>query len=188
MQGNLLDDTELIGVLAVTKSAVAQVNQKLQGASDTTEHIREACEEYRPVAKRAQILYFLIMQFSVVNCMYQTSLSQVSRHTLVTLVSENCICHEYLTHPCNLSNYKAAFANGSSLILFRVTQFDQLYGLAIDKAEKAILPHKRIENINERLTYDIYSYFQRGLFEAHKMVFGLMLAFAILVAAGKVNC
>ena len=88
MQGNLLDDTELIGVLAVTKLTVWQVNQKLQGASDATQRISEACEEYRPVAKRAQILYFLIMQFSVVNCMYQTSLTQVKRQeTLVTLAS-----------------------------------------------------------------------------------------------------
>ena len=78
MQGNLLDDTELIGVLAVTKSTAAQVNQKLQGASETRRRISEACEEYRPVAKRAQILYFLILQFSVANCMYQTSLTQVS--------------------------------------------------------------------------------------------------------------
>lgn len=66
-------------------------------------------------------------------------------------------------------------------------QFARLYGLAIDRAERAIVPHKRIDNINERLTYDIYLYFQRGLFESHKMVFGLMLALAVLVAAGKVS-
>ena len=77
LQGNLLDDTELIGVLAVTKSTAAQVNQKLLGASEARRRISEACEEYRPVARRAQILYFLILQFSVVNCMYQTSLAQV---------------------------------------------------------------------------------------------------------------
>ena len=65
-------------------------------------------------------------------------------------------------------------------------QFEQLYGLAIDRAEKAVMPSKRINNINERLTYDVYLYFQRGLFEGHKLVFGLMLAFAVLVAAGKV--
>ena len=64
----------------MTKMTVGQVNQKLQGASEATEHINEACEEYRPVAKRAQIIYFLILQFSVVNCMYQTSLYQVTPH------------------------------------------------------------------------------------------------------------
>ncbi len=95
--------------------------------------------------------------------------------------------YEYLTHPCILSNYKTDLAHDLILMLSSVVQFDQLYGLAIERAEKAIMPHKRIENINERLTYDIYLYFQRGLFEGHKMVFGLMLAFAVLVAAGKVS-
>ncbi|CAK0759668.1 Dynein gamma chain, flagellar outer arm [Coccomyxa viridis] len=141
MQGNLLDDTELIGVLAVTKSTAAQVNQKLQGASETRRRISEACEEYRPVAKRAQILYFLILQFSVVNCMYQTSL----------------------------------------------TQFNHLYELAIDTAERAVVASKRIENITEHLTYEIFLYFQRGLFERHKIVFALMLAFAVLTSSGKVK-
>lgn len=65
-------------------------------------------------------------------------------------------------------------------------QFDRLYEMAIDGAERAAVPNKRIENINERLTYDVFLYFQRGLFEGHKIVFGLMLAFAVLVAAGKV--
>ena len=77
MQGNLLDDSELIGVLAVTKATAGEVNEKLAGASTTKSRISEACEEYRPVAHRAQLIYFLVAQFSTINCMYQTSLSQV---------------------------------------------------------------------------------------------------------------
>jgi dynein heavy chain, axonemal len=113
-QGNLLDDTELIDVLAVTKQTAQDVSDKLANASETNRKINEACEEYRPVAHRATLIYFLIAEFSVVNCMYQTSLAQ----------------------------------------------FNELYERAIDAAERANMPSKRITNIIDTLTYHLYLYIQ----------------------------
>ncbi|KAK9865923.1 hypothetical protein WJX84_001850 [Apatococcus fuscideae] len=139
--GNLLDDTELIDVLAVTKQTAQEVNERLVGASETNKKINEACEEYRPVARRATLCYFLIAEFSVVNCMYQTSLNQ----------------------------------------------FNALYEQSIDNSEKAALPSKRIVNIIDFMTYEIYLYIQRGLFERHKVIFALMLTNKLLVSAGKVR-
>ena len=78
LQGNLLDDKELIDVLAITKATSAEVTERLKGASETEVKIKDACEEFRPVAHRATLLYFLVAEFSTVNCMYQTSLAQVS--------------------------------------------------------------------------------------------------------------
>ncbi|KAJ9508838.1 hypothetical protein QJQ45_028152, partial [Haematococcus lacustris] len=140
-QGNLLDDTELIDMLAVTKQTAQDVTEKLANASETNKKINEACEEYRPVAHRATLIYFLIAEFSVVNCMYQTSLAQ----------------------------------------------FNQLYEMSIDKSDRANMPSKRIHNIIEYMTYEIYLYIQRGLFERHKVIFALMLTNKILVSAGKIK-
>ncbi|KAK9841874.1 hypothetical protein WJX81_008571 [Elliptochloris bilobata] len=140
-QGNLLDDTELVGVLASTKATAGEVNERLAGASEANRRISDACEEYRPVAHRAQLIYFLIAQFSTVNCMYQTSLAQ----------------------------------------------FNGLYEAAIDGAERAALPAKRIAAIIDHMTFEIYKYIQRGLFERHKLIFAWMLTASILVSASKIK-
>lgn len=41
-------------------------------------------------------------------------------------------------------------------------------------------------NIMDHLTWEIYLYIQRGLFERHKLVFALILATKIWTSAGKV--
>ena len=73
---DLLENDDLIDVLANTKAKSQEVKEKL-AAADTTRHsIKEKREVYRPVATRGAVLYFSIVQMSHVNVMYQTSLKQ----------------------------------------------------------------------------------------------------------------
>ena len=74
--GNLLDDEELIEVLANTKAKATEVNLKLIAAAETRVSIDEKREQYRPVATRGSVLYFCIVDMMIVNVMYQTSLDQ----------------------------------------------------------------------------------------------------------------
>jgi len=135
--GDLLEDEELIAVLANTKAKAAEVNLKLLAADETKQNINEKREQFRPAATRGSVLYFSIVEMSLCNCMYQTSLDQ----------------------------------------------FLELFMRSMDEAEKAALASKRVANIIETMTYVTYRYVNRGLYEADKMTFILLLTMKILVTA-----
>jgi dynein heavy chain len=73
-QGSLLDDVELIDVLATIKSKSKEVNQKLSDMKEKKVEINEKRELFRPVAARGSVLYFCVVEISLISWMYNTSL------------------------------------------------------------------------------------------------------------------
>lgn len=140
-KGNLLDDTELMDVLNNTKNQAKEVAAKLADAEIKTKEINEKREQYRPVAVRGSALYFTMIEVSLVNWMYNSSLEQ----------------------------------------------FLKLFMESIELSEKAQLPSKRVENIIKFLTFHVYRYVNRGLFEKDKITFILMMCFKILQTAQKIS-
>jgi dynein heavy chain, axonemal len=139
--GNLLEEEGLIEMLADTKAKAAEVSEKLERAEETKQSIAEQREQYRPVAIRGSVLYFCVVEMSLVNVMYQTSLDQ----------------------------------------------FVQLFHQAITAAPKHKLTNKRVESIIEEMTYIVYRYINKGLYERHKLLFVLIVTLKILVRDGKLE-
>ncbi|KAF5272453.1 hypothetical protein FQR65_LT04921 [Abscondita terminalis] len=133
IQGSLIDDDTVLEVLNVTQSTAAEVREKLEVARETEIKINEAREEFRPVATRGSVLYFLITSMAMVNCMYQTSLEQ----------------------------------------------FLERFDISMHRSEKTPITSLRISIIIDYMTYEIFKYKCRGLYEAHKYMFVLLLTLKI---------
>ncbi|KAI8118220.1 axonemal, Dynein heavy chain 5 [Lucilia cuprina] len=140
-QGSLVDDEALIEVLRVTKTTAEEVNEKLKIAEVTERKIMKAREEFRAVAARGSILYFLIVEMSNVNVMYQNSLKQ----------------------------------------------FLVIFNNSITKSTKSNVTEERINIILRYLTYEVYKFTNRSLYERHKQLFTLMLAIKIDYHKGNIS-
>jgi len=75
-KGNLLDDVVLIRVLHNTKLKSKEVKEKIEASKETEEIINKKREQYRPVACRASVIYFVIVNLPSINVMYQIALAQ----------------------------------------------------------------------------------------------------------------
>ena len=61
----MLDDPSLVEVLNANKRIAIEVKEKVSIAEDTKVKIGTAREEYRPVAVRGSIIYFLMSEIAV---------------------------------------------------------------------------------------------------------------------------
>jgi len=73
-EGNILDNTDLIDTLADAKNTSEEIKLQMKESEETEKEIEETSEKYRPVAKRASLLYFCISSLCNVDPMYQYAL------------------------------------------------------------------------------------------------------------------
>ena len=72
--GNILDDEALINTLDSSKKTSSETERAVSAAEETSREIDAAREEYRPVASRGSIIYFVVADFATIDAMYQYSL------------------------------------------------------------------------------------------------------------------
>lgn len=140
-EGSLLDDLSVMEVLNTSKSKAIEIKEKLESAEQAKESINRAREEFRSVASRGSVLYFLIVKMTLVNNMYQTSLGQ----------------------------------------------FLERFDYSLTNADKSPITYKRIKAITTFLTFDIFKYKSRGLYETHKFLFVLLVALDIDLQRGFIT-
>ncbi|XP_066532241.1 dynein axonemal heavy chain 8-like isoform X2 [Hoplias malabaricus] len=68
-----------------------------------------------------------------------------------------------------------------------LAQFLKIFDLSIERSEKSPLTQKRIEKFIDYLTYEVFRYTVRGLYENHKFIFTLLLALKIDLQKGRIK-
>ncbi|CAK6957757.1 dynein axonemal heavy chain 8-like [Scomber scombrus] len=66
-------------------------------------------------------------------------------------------------------------------------QFLKIFDLSLARSEKSSKTQKRIANIIEHLTFEVFRYTVRGLYENHKFIFTLLLALKIDLQNNKIE-
>lgn len=71
---SILDSDELIIILEASKKTTEEINTRMSEAGITEKEIDQTRESFRPVAYRASLLFFCIVDLAVIEPMYQYSL------------------------------------------------------------------------------------------------------------------
>jgi dynein heavy chain, axonemal len=144
VQGNILDDEELINTLSKSKATSNQISAKVAEAEATERQIDEARELYRPVAARASLLFFCISDLALVDPMYQYSLTWFSSlflramhdaDTSTDVAARGRILNEFFTYSLYVNVCRSLFERHklmlSLLLCIKILQA----GKAIDPQE-----------------------------------------------------
>ncbi|CAF4008631.1 unnamed protein product [Rotaria magnacalcarata] len=166
IEGSVLDDPSLVEVLNANKRIATEVKEKVSIAEDTKLKISAAREEYRPVAVRGSILYFLMSEIAV-RIFISTQIHGMSCHGV-----------DHLGYWYKLVNH---------MYQISLQQFLGLFHDSMIKSNKIAATQKRIQNINDYLTYRTWFYTTRGLYEDDRLMFTLLMALRIDLRRGKIR-
>ena len=75
----------------------------------------------------------------------------------------------------------------NNMYMVSLQQFLELHDYSVNNSEKAPIAAKRIVNIIDYMTFEVWKYAVRGLYEQDKMTFTLLLTLKIDMQGGKVK-
>ncbi|KAJ1489262.1 dynein heavy chain and region D6 of dynein motor-domain-containing protein, partial [Baffinella frigidus] len=185
--GSLLDDPEIIDVLNITKKTSAEDklrklrittaceeclalilgrDEKLRNARDAELRITTACEEFRPVANRGSVLYFLIAEMNAIDVMYQTSLAQFISVFQLSMVNspKAAIPAKRITNIIEELTFNTFLYIGRGLFEKHKEVFALLLALKVQLVSEvfALLLALKVQLVSEVINQDHFDCFLKG--------------------------
>ena len=141
VQGNILDDEELIKTLEASKTTTAKINERMAKAEITNKRIDSIRDHYRPIAERGSLVYHAIARLPSIDPMYQFSLEYFVQFFVRAIGADDqskddvdkraSILKEKLTHLIFEDVCQGLFEKDKLLFLFMVTMKVALKGKSV---------------------------------------------------------
>ena len=164
-KGDILEDVELVENLEETKRTATDIAHKVEEAKVTSENISAARENYRPIAARGSLMYFVINELCNLDRVYQFS----------------------------MANFIYILVKGIHLGMPKKEEAKEEDG-GEGEAEKPAEEKKKEGNSPEEIkalldvmSITIFQYVTQGLFERHRLIAASELAFKILKSKGELS-
>ncbi|CAH0384810.1 unnamed protein product [Bemisia tabaci] len=164
--GEVLSDKNLVLNLEQSKLMAKDIEEQVVEAKLTAAEIDKAREKYRTAATRASIIYFIMItsrrNFSIADSTFPVAIVASS------IMMKSDLLIKSASLDVALISDTEFFKNGKA--------FSIVFQKAIVSAEPSVDIHERVRNLVDNITFMIFMYTSRGLFESDKLIFLAQMA------------
>eukprot|EP01062_Namystynia_karyoxenos_P024171 TRINITY_DN1939_c0_g6_i1.p1 TRINITY_DN1939_c0_g6~~TRINITY_DN1939_c0_g6_i1.p1 ORF type:complete len:4792 (+),score=1866.14 TRINITY_DN1939_c0_g6_i1:876-14378(+) len=157
--GRTLVDRSLVESLEDMTQTARSLAEKAEESRQVELQIKVVRNDYRDVARRGALLYFILIELELMEWLYQSSLQAFAMLFYRTVDS--------VPRPETPENLGGGYGRS--------------------EADERHQTERRVRTLVDSITLATYHFVRRGIFERHKLAFALLLCFAILEAAGKLD-
>merc|ERR1719230_496863 len=180
-EGDVLENIELIENLENSKAVSTEIAEKMAIAVETEKKINNSRESYRKVANRGALMFFLLSELNKLHTFHHYSLNSfiivfqtavTGKRTRVTWNSTGNALLDMI-----LPKKRKGMWGSNKLNLKKI--------IATNQTPEEL--QKRLDYLLENITYQVFNFSRRGLFDRHKLILATQLCLKVLSREGKLK-
>ena len=191
-EGDITEDIELIESLEDTKRVSDEIKAKVEEAVSTEEKINTAREKYRDVASRGAMLFFILNSLNKIHSFYQFSLNAFVVVFIRGIDNSNI---QPKSGFLRKMSFQAVVRKATKKFNWNGDLLRSLVPSAKNKQKKKaptpeLSPEQlaaRLTKLIDTITFTVFEYTRRGLFDRDKLTVSTLLSLTILLKNGEIT-
>lgn len=187
-QGDITEDRALIEELELSKKISHEIAQKLEDSRITSEKIEKTSENYRPVARRGSLLFFVMNNLHKIHTYYMYSLNNFFNFFLRGIRCagmEGQIDEEAIDSQAGVGfNSDVDLDVLGEQILKRVSEIEER-DLQEQGSGSNIV--ERLEQLKQSVSRTVYNFVRSGLFERDKLTVATLITLRVMLENGSLK-